>query len=289
MRFASQEFFNHLKQELGNDSGDGRIYEEVCYLIESETKWKLARAISIKEDREDILQEIKIAVLTKLPDFILNSENLHEAQRQSWLNTIVERKISNWCRKPDNLSHDSLDRTSSDDGGEEYMPKELVEATSSMENEPESVHMDENISAALGSVLYDLFSLRTSPEKLVCFVYSRLLIPQMVQSRHSGKPTETERILRDVTLYEIYDNMIEDFQKLLCENIDPEVFKPLKEKLDQIQEDGQPVGSRQFNLTVKQIVDSTNRVNKKVQDMYNVYLERMEGEMNLEYRSRKLR
>lgn len=98
-----------------------------------------------------------MAVIKGLPNYILNSETLHEAQRQTWLNAIVEHKISNWRKKPDNGKHDSIDRTVKDESGNEYFPKELEKATASMQNEPESIHMDETISEALESVLHDIF------------------------------------------------------------------------------------------------------------------------------------
>ena len=145
MRFASQEFFNHLKSELQDENGDVQIYADISKMIERETKWKLLNSVDKEEDREDILQEIKMAVIKGLPNYILNSETLHEAQRQTWLNAIVEHKISNWRKKTDNGKHDSIDRTVKDESGNEYFPKELEKATASMQNEPESIHMDETI------------------------------------------------------------------------------------------------------------------------------------------------
>lgn len=287
MRFASQEFFNHLKSELQDENGDVKIYDDISKMIERETKWKLLNSVDKEEDREDILQEIKMAVIKGLPNYILNSETLHEAQRQTWLNAIVEHKISNWRKKPDNGKHDSIDRTVKDEGGNEYFPKELEKATASMQNEPESIHMDETISEAFGSVLHDIFSINVSPERLIGFVYSKMIIPRMIQSKYSGKPTEAEKILRNVTLYEIYDNIVADFKGVFCSNIDETVFAPLKEKLNIRQKDGSLVGNRRFNLTVRQIVDGSNRINQKVQDMYKVYLERLEGEMSFEDKTHK--
>ena len=78
MRFASQEFFNHLKSELQDENGDVQIYADISKMIERETKWKLLNSVDKEEDREDILQEIKMAVIKGLPNYILNSETLHE-------------------------------------------------------------------------------------------------------------------------------------------------------------------------------------------------------------------
>ena len=61
----------------------------------------------------------------------------------------------------------------------------------------------------------------------------------------------------------------------------------MKEKLNIRQKDGSLVGNRRFNLTVRQIVDGSNRINQKVQDMYKVYLERLEGEMSFEDKTHK--
>lgn len=287
MRFASQEFFEHLKSELQDENGDEHIYKDLCDMIESETRWKLFNSVEGKENRRDVLQEIKMAVVKGLPEYILNSETMLEAQRQSWLNSIVDHKISDYVKKSGKGIVEPIDKVIIDDNGDEYVPKKIEEATSSMENEPESTYVDEIISGAMGSVLRDMFSIDASPERLVGYVYSKLIIPRIVRSKNSGKPTETERLLKNVTLYDIYDNMVRDFKSVLCSTIDESVFEPLKEKLDRKQEDGSAVGKRRFNLTVRQIVDGTNRINKKVQNMYNVYLERLEGEMNFDDKSHK--
>ncbi len=285
MRFASQEFFNHLKQEVLNGNDD-RIYYELYDVIKQSVEGKIKFRIK-SEDANDVCQEVVIAVYLRLPEFIEKSENMHEAQRQAWLNTIVSNKISDYFRKNkkniDTLSMDAMCETEDS----EYIPLEIVKNFSTPDS-PESIVMTRELSSAMNDLLVSLFSINTAPEKLMGFVYAKLLLAQERDSGTSGRPAEAERRLRGISLYDIFDMMKRDFSHVMKGNFSDEIFLPLQKKLDSITSDGTAVGDKRFNMTVKQITDGTNRISKKKLVLFEEYEKQMKGDTHDNDKSCKL-
>ena len=89
MRFASQEFFDKLKESIMDENSDDSIYTELYEVLLHDTKYRIIRNVGF-EDWEDVFQEVAWSVIRQLPRYLLNSEDKHEAQRQSWLEKVEE-------------------------------------------------------------------------------------------------------------------------------------------------------------------------------------------------------
>lgn len=114
MRFASQEFFGKLKEAILNDNGDDSIYTELYEVLLHDTRYRIIRNVGFQE-WEDVFQEVVWAVIRQLPRYLMNSENMHESQRQSWLNLIVDRKSASWLEKINEMNKQKKNKKKQDD------------------------------------------------------------------------------------------------------------------------------------------------------------------------------
>lgn len=123
--------------------------------------------------------------------------------------------------------------------------------------------MDREISIEFQNKLKELYSLNSSPERLISYTYSKLIIPQWMGNGYSGKPSETRKYLNGKRLDEIFEYMVIDLKAAVHANIPMQVFVPLIKKLDAIDNDGCSKGKCRFTLSVKQITQATNRISEK--------------------------
>ena len=110
MRFASQVFFGKLNEAILNDNGDDSIYTELYEVLLHDTRYRIIRNVGFQE-WEDVFQEVVWAVIRQLPRYLMNSENMHESQRQSWLNLIVDRKSASWLEKINEMNKQKKNKT----------------------------------------------------------------------------------------------------------------------------------------------------------------------------------
>lgn len=88
MRFASQEFFERLKNGLQDEKLKDWTYAELYFVLQCDTKYKIINRVGYS-NWEDVFQNVVSAVIRQLSSFILNPKSLIEANGQAWLNTIV--------------------------------------------------------------------------------------------------------------------------------------------------------------------------------------------------------
>ncbi len=259
MRFASQEFFERLKNGLQDEKLKDWTYAELYFVLQRDTKYKIINRVGYS-NWEDVFQNVVSAVIRQLSSFILNPKSLIEANRQAWLNTIVRGESVSWTVK--NIDwHVSLEQLYEE--GE--LSHELIKSVreSNIEENPEAIYMDREISIEFQNKLKELYSLNSSPERLISYTYSKLIIPQWMGNGYSGKPSETRKYLNGKRLDEIFEYIVIDLKAAMHANIPMQVFLPLIKKLDAIDNDGCSKGKCRFTLSVKQITQATNRISEK--------------------------
>ena len=279
MRFASQEFFDKLKESIMDENSDDSIYTELYEVLLHDTKYRIIRNVGF-EDWEDVFQEVAWSVIRQLPRYLLNSEGMHEAQRQSWLNRIVDGKSASWLKKKYRMNKQKKEEQGSQKGSkqpknivlsldmlheineETHTPIKLAEEYDSTKS-PETIMVEAEVSKKLLEKLTQLYSINTSPEKLIAFTYSRLIFPYMGDGV-SGKPSKVYEHLYGFRLYDLYECMMDDLMSVIDGFIPKETFLPLREKLDIIDSDGHAIGEKSFNLQVRQITDGVHRIHKKL-------------------------
>ena len=280
MRFASQEFFGKLKEAILNDNGDDSIYTELYEVLLHDTRYRIIRNVGFQE-WEDVFQEVVWAVIRQLPRYLMNSENMHESQRQSWLNLIVDRKSASWLEKINEMNKQKKNKKKQDDvkvskqqvgralsfdmlqelNEKTKSPIKLAHEPDSTKN-PETLVLESEISDELLDKLHELYSINTAPDKLIAFTYSKLIFPYM-GDEVNGKPSKVQERLHGIKLYRLYECMIDDLRFAIDGVIPQEVFLPLREKLDMIDADGRALGEHLFKLPARQISDGLHRIQKK--------------------------
>lgn len=98
VRFASQEFFERLKNGLQDEKLKDWTYAELYFVLQRDTKYKIINRVGYS-NWEDVFQNVVSAVIRQLSSFILNPKSLIEANRQAWLNTIVRGESASWIAK----------------------------------------------------------------------------------------------------------------------------------------------------------------------------------------------
>lgn len=165
MRFASQEFFERLKNGLQDEKLKDWTYAELYFVLQRDTKYKIINRVGYS-NWEDVFQNVVSAVIRQLSSFILNPKSLIEANRQAWLNTIVRGESVSWTVK--NIDwHVSLEQLYEE--GE--LSHELIKSVreSNIEENPEAIYMDREISIEFQNKLKELYSLNSSPERLISY------------------------------------------------------------------------------------------------------------------------
>lgn len=145
---------------------------------------------------------------------------------------------------------------------ETHTPIKLAEGSDSTKS-PETIMVESEVSKKLLEKLTQLYSINTSPEKLIAFTYSRLIFPY-IGDVVSGKPSKVYEHLYGFRLYDLYECMVDDLMSVIDGFIPKETFLPLREKLDIIDSDGHAIGEKSFDLQVRQITDGVHRIHKKL-------------------------
>ena len=114
--------------------------------------------------------------------------------------------------------------------------------------------LKEELLQALGAA----FQIQTTPEKLIAFVYNRLLDGI---SGGNGSPQAIAEDFNGMTVAKAYERMVQDLAAVLQYRIPEGVLEPLKQKVD-----AEP--GRAFSLSARTITDSSNWIVKKMKERF---------------------
>lgn len=245
MGFGTDVFFEKLKNEIISSDGDGQIY----YLLYQEVKDITYPIIKNKvpfEYVDDVFQEVFFSVWRNIASYLLNMENKSEGQRIAWLITVAKRRIADYYEK---ISKHENEKVYLEDIDYELVSNQIT------------VEYKDELTSKMKDVLVRLFSISTSPEKILSFVYSKIILSSETSS---GKPSITYDYLQGYRLYDIFNMMKRDLEEVLEVKIPQEVYYPLQKKMDK-EQNGMKVGDSLFELNVKTIIDGTNRIQKKLE------------------------
>ena len=256
MRFSTDEFYYELKEHATNPNEDGSIFTLLYDTMKTDLMGFISSNLGgdLKNEADDVFHMVYLSVWRALPQFLNNSELMHENQRAAWLMTITNRRIADCLRKYYHMKN------------EQPLEDELINSIPDNNSQPEKQVFDKMISEKVLLSLTQLFSIKTSPEKIIGFLYSKIIIPIETGGRCNGRPTETAERLVGKTLFEIRNEIVDDLEMTFEGHIPLEVFTVFDEKLNKKNEKGIPVGEQQFGLDIKKITDGTNRIQTKLQE-----------------------
>ncbi len=253
MNFASDEFFQYLKKEITREEADGKIYYELEIVIK-QTVYKVISKKVPNEYIDDVYQDVFFSVWRNLADFIEKSDNISEAQRMSWLLTITERRIADFYAKY--YKKNGILVSIDDD-------EKTIQIADSRNDPAENIGKNE-FTKNMELILYELFRINTAPEKIISYIYSKIIFS--IDDKVNSKPSYTVEYLTGKSLYWVFDDMKRELSYVLGVEIPEHIFGSLKSKLNYVDDSGKMVGERLFMSSVKKITDSNSRIQKKLEN-----------------------
>lgn len=260
MHFSSDEFYQKLKTEITNPQCDGSIYNVLYEVIKKDVSGYIYNKIKREEDCKEVFQEIYFSVWRGLSDFVSKSEFLCEYQRKAWLNRIVKCRIADFYKQY--YKYDSKKQDMGEKELEEELERQKCTPKDAIENEVISKEPNRYILEQLKK----LFALNTSPEKIIAFVYTKIIIPNETISGFNGKPAATYAIVSGKSLFYLRQDMNQHLKQMFRYPIPEEIYQGLDMKL--IKElDGKLVGDNLFSIDIKTITDGNNRIQKRMSNI----------------------
>lgn len=257
MNFGSDAFFCHLKKCVLDESHDlyNNVYEVVkAYTIKYLNKRGITSANNILyKDIDDIIQDIQHTVFINLVSFIKKSGDRTEQERNAWLNTIIRRKVVDCFRKKNNNVF--------------YADDELLNCIPDNEAQTPKTFTEEN--KKLCELIAFICSINTTPDKIIAFLYNKIICLCSSTKKKSGSPAIIESELTDVPLG-VAANIVKDKLRVsLHINIPDEIFIGLDKKLES-ESKGIIYKNKLFKLDKRTITDSSNKINTKIKDEFDI-------------------
>lgn len=236
MRFGSQEIFDFIVDNL--DTEDFEWYNDLYEVIKEDTKQILPQYCKSidKYLLDEITQEAALQVFKSLVRFVEQSADKTERQRNSWLKSVIRSKLSDFFNgEENNISIEDTDIN--------------IEAIISSENDAiASYDKKENKEIALIDSLKFLFSLNTTPDKIMAFVFSKLIYTYGT-GNVNGQARKVADVFAETSLPEMFQKMYAELKDILFFDIPDDVFCPLINKINE---------TDLFALTARQITLGSN-------------------------------
>ena len=258
MKFSSDEYFSRLMIEIMNEDEEDIAFSQLRNVIKAEVYNQICMSVDV-QDREDILSEVIVVVVRQLPIFIQNSKDKSEAQRAEWIHRVTHGVIVAYYRQ--RKKNYTVPLVVPQFDKEDSKLKEIVDDKLN----PEIVFIEKEFDLVYLELLQALFNIRTSPEKLMAFVYSRIIFNEY--GRINGKSTFAQEHLHGKSLYQIMEEMQFELEQSFQKKIPSYVYEGLKKKLTEKDSEGYDVGDHIFELNVLKIMDGNSRIQKKMAKM----------------------
>lgn len=253
MEFGSQQVFDYIKYNLSNAKNE-LWYDRLYAVVKGDVMGILSAYKLQKSDKDDIVQEVKLSVTLHLVQFVCDSEYKTKEQRNAWLRTIAKRKVMDFFRKKYKSLEDSIeDVTLNLEKEKKYLSCDDIEKK-----------LKENATETkLVRALSVLFSINTSPEKIIAFVFNRI-IGTTENSRKNGSPKEITDKFNGIEIQNMFEIMKQELQGLVSFEIPSSVYLPLIKKIEHATEQGKV--KILFTLSPRGITDSSNWITKKIRE-----------------------
>ena len=269
MNWGNQNNYQAVKAAVYSGAGYDRIFETVL----ADVRPLIARHGVPETEREDVLQEICIAVLQNLASFVVNSETLSPSQRNSWLRTLAERRINDFWRSyyreektlPDNGADAktaqrrkiSLSALDGEDGEERDIPQE----------QRELLLLEEEDLPHLFAVLEALLSVNTAPDKMLAFLFNKIILADYA-GIIKNKTAYIAEQLHGKRLGVIYAAARVELERTLDTALPDRIFTTLRARLAE-EKDGIVYENRLFDMTPRAITDSSNWIKGRFKELIN--------------------
>ena len=247
MKFGNEETFELIKQAVlqGCEQDYAALYEiisadSMTLIKKYQHKYQHKLQFVVKED---MVHEVVFKVFNHLPQFYTKSEDKTPQQRNAYLKTIVHNEYVSYIRKENRWPEFDTVR---------FEDQRTGEAQEDVEE-----RMARRI--AVLEALKDVFQIRTSPEKIIGFIYNKVLNNK---TGINGSPKEITEELNGIPIVQAFKQMAQDLSEEFGEDIPQYVLAPLWEQIEKYP-------NRPFDITVKSLTEGSSRIQKKMKEKRN--------------------
>ena len=254
MIFGSQQITDLIAQNI--NSGKTGWYNKVEHAIAEDCKKMIWTLDCSKYDREDIIQEVQLNVFKGLPEYIKKSGKYNEYQRNAWLKRIIEHEVSDYLKVKKKYTPEEID--------------DIIKRLSGGKNESDTLSTVikndtvKNAPEMLSEAISMLLAIRTTPDKIIAFLYNR--VESIAKNRKNGSPGEVYKALKAKKLGEAFKKLTTFINKVMEVNMCDEDIEKFERILDTRNKDGVRYRDMVFNLSVKEITNSSNWIMDKMQN-----------------------
>lgn len=241
MNFGSDRTFEIIKDVLTQKKEEA--YEPLCKILYEDVGCLMDKFFHgvQKADKDDLIQNVVWKVIRDLPRFYESSAGYLEQQRNAYLKRVVRNECLDFFKK--NRRTVLKEMADFNDAQGEAATTDFVKQIIDKES--------------FYQALRRFFLLKTTPDKLLAFVYNRLLSGM---SGSKGSPLTIIEDFDGMFLREIYERMVLDLNHVLGEKVPSNVLEPLKKRVY-----GRYYNER-FRMTARTITDSGSNFVKKVKE-----------------------
>lgn len=270
MKFGSNEFYYRLKDAVFSGKND-HIYLELYDTINddiSSVLWNI-KSSSIKvNDIEDIKQTIQEKVFKNLLSFLETSDDMAEAQRNSWLLTLARNVIADYCRIAGAIKRPKgniapaeeikliYETPSAEDDTPGFSLSDIAD-TSLIPAEKELVQREE-----LKTAITYVLSLDSKPEKLLAYLFETIIADLFLMYENSVDAIWL--FFKDKSLFVVRDKIRCWLEIIICNKLPEKAFHPMNKKLNKI-ENGLQYGDKSFNISMRELTVWKSELRKRIE------------------------
>lgn len=249
MKFGSKEVFGNICAMVADPESAGR-YEQLYSIVRDDTLAVICRDTLTLEEREDIVQNVELAVFRGLLRYSQNYANCTEEERNRYLRRIISNKrndcLADQYRARQFTSYDTEDGPEL--AGEGNLEEEILN--------------EKQIRQDLFHSIRGVCALRTTPDKIIGFLHNKLTAV-LDRSGRNGAPAAVSERLAACTQQVAADLAVQELERMLECHIPDAVFAPLYDKLQEVTRNGVQ-GDLPFRLTARDITDSSSWIASKM-------------------------
>ncbi len=251
MKFGSKSYFDYMAANISIPESE-YMYMDLCQVLRKDI-FHMIVSMGVREsERESVFEDVCTKVISSLVDFLQNSSEKTDAQRNSWLKKTVRCVIYDHfrreCREYDVSSLEQIVTN-----GEMH-----IQYVS--ENSIEELEHAREVNSDLTDAIADVCALNTTPDKIIAF-FLNCYECICGSIRQNGSPKQICEEFNGKTLHEAAETMKKRMQDSVAFYIPAQAYRALDDKIAQAAENNE---NAYFSMSPKMISDATRWIHSKL-------------------------
>ena len=158
MIFGSKKYFDYISANISSQESE-HMYENLYEVLRKDVFGMSEFSKVPDNDKDAVFDKIATKVMFKLPLFVCNSVNMTDAQRNSWLKSVVKSNVADYFR----LEYKKLESSILDD----IVENRETHLKYASDDNIEGMLKDREVYEELIESIRDVCSLNTTPDKII--------------------------------------------------------------------------------------------------------------------------